>query len=126
LKLNHTVIEIHGAERVEGVTIAAVDSQRCPVPGTEEFVECDTLLLSVGLIPENEITRTAGIAMDPATAGPVTDEGLMTSMPGVFACGNVLKVHDLVDNVTLQAEKAGRSAAAWIKRSQRTGRGAHG
>ena len=113
LKLGHTIIKIHGRNRVEGVTVAAVDESRQPVPGTEEFVECDTLLLSVGLIPENEITREAGIDIDPLTAGPVVDEKMQTSMPGVFACGNVVHVHDLVDNVTLQAELAGISAAGF-------------
>lgn len=111
LKLSHTVVEIHGRERVEGVTIAAVDENLKPIGGTEELVECDTLLLSVGLIPENEITAEAGIEIDPVTAGPVVDEHMETSMPGVFACGNVVHVHDLVDNVTLEAEIAGRSAA---------------
>ncbi len=111
LKLSHTVVEIHGRDRVEGVTVAAVDENRKPLPGTGEYVECDTLLLSVGLIPENEITREAGIKIDPVTAGPYVDEYMETSMPGVFACGNVVHVHDLVDNVTIQAELAGRSAA---------------
>jgi NADPH-dependent 2,4-dienoyl-CoA reductase/sulfur reductase-like enzyme len=119
LKLSHTVVKIHGRERVEGVTVAAVDESKKPIPGTEEFVECDTLLLSVGLIPENEITREAGIRIDPATGGPYVDETMQTSMPGVFACGNVVHVHDLVDNVTMQAELAGRSAAAFAGR--RTG-----
>ena len=111
LKLSHTVVEIHGRERLEGATVAAVDENRKPIPGSSEYVECDTLLLSVGLIPENEITREAGIKMDPITAGPYVNEHMETSMPGVFACGNVVHVHDLVDNVTLQAELAGRSAA---------------
>lgn len=111
LKLSHTVIEIHGRERVEGVTTAAVDENLKPVDGTEEYVECDTLLLSVGLIPENEITAEAGIKIDPATSGPVVNEHMETSMPGVYACGNVVHVHDLVDNVTLEAEIAGMSAA---------------
>ena len=115
LKLSHTVIEIHGKERIEGVTVAAVDESRKPIPGTSEFVACDTLLLSVGLIPENEITREAGIKMDAITAGPFVDKLMKTSMPGVFACGNVVQVHDLVDNVTLQAELAGRSAAELIR-----------
>lgn len=115
LKLRHTVVEIHGRERLEGVTVAEVNENLEPVPGSEDYVECDSLLLSVGLIPENEITREAGIRMDPSTAGPVTDKGMSTSMPGVFACGNVVYVHDLVDNVTRQGELAGRSAAAWIK-----------
>ena len=115
LKLRHTVIRIHGGERLEGVTVAEVDDELKTVQGSEEFVECDTLLLSVGLIPENELTRAAGILMDPATDGPATDKGMATSMPGVFACGNVVRVHDLVDNVTRQGELAGRTAAAWIR-----------
>jgi len=114
LKLSHTVVEIHGKERVEGVTVAAVDEKRKPVRETYEYVPCDTLLLSVGLIPENDITREAGIRINPETAGPYIDERLETSMPGVFACGNVAYVHDLVDNVTIQAEKAGKSAAEYI------------
>jgi len=114
LKLRHTVVKIHGRERLEGVTVASVADDLKPVQGSNEYVECDTLLLSVGLIPENEITKAAGIRMDPVTAGPVTDKGMATSMPGVFACGNVVRVHDLVDNVTRQGELAGRTAAAWI------------
>ncbi len=114
LKLSHTIVEIHGRNRIEGVTVAAVDECKQPAPGTEEFVACDTLLLSVGLIPENEITREAGIDIDPLTAGPVVDKKMQTSMPGVFACGNVVHVHDLVDNVTLQAELAGTSAAGFV------------
>lgn len=122
LKLSHTVTGIHGRQRVEGVTVAAVGENRRPVPGTETFVECDTLLLSVGLIPENEITREAGIVIDPATSGPLTDMKMHTSMPGVFACGNVVKVHDLVDNVTLQGKLAGKSAADWILSKQEPNR----
>lgn len=121
LKLSHTVVEIHGRERLESVTVAAVDGNRKPVPGTEEYVECDTLLLSVGLIPENEITREAGIEIDPVTAGPFVNEYMETSIPGIFACGNVVYVHDLVDNVTKQAELAGRSAA--IKVGEHTHKG---
>lgn len=117
LKLRHTVVKIHGSERLAGVTVARVEDDLKPVPGSEEYVGCDTLLLSVGLIPENEITKAAGIRMDPATAGPVTDKGMATSMPGVFACGNVVRVHDLADNVTWQGELAGRTAAAWIQRN---------
>ncbi len=116
LKLSHTVVEIHGRERLEGVTVAAVDENRNPVEGSSEYVACDTLLLSVGLIPENEITREAGIKIDPVKAGPYVDENMETSMPGVFACGNVVRVHDLVDHVTLQAELAGRSAACRISK----------
>lgn len=115
LKLSHTVTEIHGKERIEGVTVAAVDENMRPVRGTEEYVECDTLLLSVGLIPENEITAEAGIKIDPVTAGPFVNEHMETLMPGVYACGNVVHVHDLVDNVTLQAEIAGNAAASRCK-----------
>lgn len=118
LKLRHTVIEIHGRERLEGVTVAAVDENRKPVLSTAEFVECDTLLLSVGLIPENELSREAGILLDPITAGPVVDESMETSIEGIFACGNVVHVHDLVDNVTVEARLAGRSAAKYIKEKQ--------
>ena len=89
LKLSHTVVKIHGRERVEGVTIAAVDASRKPVPGSEEFIPCDTLLLSVGLIPENELSRAAGVEMDPVTGGALVDQDRQTSLPGVFACGNV-------------------------------------
>ena len=115
LYLSHTVVDIKGRERVEGVTIAEVGPDRKPVPGTEEYVECDTLLLSVGLLPENELTRGAGIALDRITSGAVVDETMQTSMPGVFACGNVLHVHDLVDFVTKEAYRAGASAAAYVK-----------
>jgi NADPH-dependent 2,4-dienoyl-CoA reductase/sulfur reductase-like enzyme len=114
LRLSHTIVEIHGRDRIEGVTVSAVDEFKQPVQGAREFVACDTLLLSVGLIPENEITREAGINIDPLTAGPVVDQEMQTSMPGVFACGNVVHVHDLVDNVTLQAELAGLSAAGFV------------
>ena len=114
LKFNHTVVNILGRERVEGVVIAEVDpATRKPIPGTEETYPCDTLLLSVGLIPENELTRGAGVEMDPVTSGAVVDENRQTSIPGVFACGNVLHVHDLVDNVSNEAILAGRSAAAY-------------
>jgi len=120
LKLSHTVVKIHGKERVEGITVAEVDKDRRPIHESLEYVECDTLLLSVGLIPENEITREAGIEIDPVTAGPYVNEHMETLMPGVFACGNVVHVHDLVDNVTLQAELAGRSAAEMIKSTDNT------
>ncbi len=115
LKLSHTVVRIHGRERVEGVTIAAVDGSRKPIPGSEEFIPCDTLLLSVGLIPENELSRAAGVKMDPVTGGAVVDQNRQTSLPGVFACGNVLHVHDLVDYVSEEAELAGQSAAAYLR-----------
>ena len=114
LKLSCTVIQTHGTERLEGVTIANVDENRRPIPGTEQFVECDTLLLSVGLIPENELTRMAGIIIDPVTNGAIVDENRQTSRPGIFACGNVLQVHDLVDYVTAESQIAGEGAAAYI------------
>jgi sarcosine oxidase subunit alpha len=113
LLLGHTVVDIHGRERVEGVTVAQVDAQRKPVPGTEQRFDCDTLLLSVGLIPENELSRAAGVGLSPATSGPTVDESLQTDVPGVFACGNVLHVHDLVDHVTLESRLAGERAAAY-------------
>jgi NADPH-dependent 2,4-dienoyl-CoA reductase/sulfur reductase-like enzyme len=111
LHFNTTVIRIHGKERLEGVTIARVDEKRAPIPGTEQFVPCDTLLLSVGLLPENELTQEAGIAMDPVTGGALVDDSRQTSAPGIFACGNVLHVHDLVDNVSVEAKLAGEAAA---------------
>ncbi len=114
LKLSCTVIKTHGIERLEGVTIAQVDEKRQPIPGTEQYVECDTLLLSVGLIPENELTRMAGIIIDPVTNGAVVDEYRQTSRPGVFASGNVLQVHDLVDYVTEESQIAGEGAAKYI------------
>ncbi|NLF28544.1 MAG: FAD-dependent oxidoreductase, partial [Clostridiales bacterium] len=108
LRYNHTVTRIHGKERVEGVTVSEVDpATRLPIPGTSEFIACDTLLLSVGLIPENELSKGAGVAIDPVTGGAVVDERRETSVPGVFACGNVLHVHDLVDNVSVEAMLAG-------------------
>lgn len=111
LYLQSTVIEIHGDERLEAVTIAQVDETWKPIQGTEQRIECDTLLLSVGLIPENELSSGAGVELDPITNGPKVDDTLMTSIPGVFACGNVLHVHDLVDNVSKEAERAGGFAA---------------
>ena len=115
LKLSHTVVEIHGKERVEGVTIAKVDEKRRPIEETKEFIPCDTLLLSVGLIPENELTKSAGIDISAITNGAVVDQDRQTSIEGVFACGNVLHVHDLVDFVSEEAEIAGISAAQYIK-----------
>ncbi len=115
LKLSHTVVEIHGKERVCGVTIAKVDENRRPIAGTEEYIECDTLLLSVGLIPENELSKSAGVTLDRVTNGAVVDQDRQTSVEGIFACGNVLHVHDLVDFVSDEAEIAGKSAAAYIK-----------
>ena len=114
LKLSHTVVDIHGKERLTGVTIAKVDENRRPIPGTEEYIPCDTLLLSCGLIPENELTRGAGITLDRVTNGAIVDGGRETEIEGVFACGNVLHVHDLVDFVSEEAEVAGKSAAAYI------------
>ena len=114
LYLSHTVTEIRGKERVEGVVISEVDENRRPIPGTEEYVECDTLMLSVGLIPENELAKSAGIALDRVTGGAVVNQYNETSVPGIFACGNALHVHDLVDFVTREAYTAGRSAAEFV------------
>ena len=115
LKLSHTVVDIKGKERVESVTLAQVDENRKPIPGTEEEYTCDTLLLSVGLIPENELSDKLGVQLHPVTGGPVVNESLETSIPGVFACGNVLHVHDLVDFVSQEATMAGTCAAAYVK-----------
>ena len=115
LYLNTTVTQIHGKERLEGVTIAQVDENRCPIVRTERYIPCDTLLLSVGLIPENELTRMAGIPIDPVTGGALVDESCQTQIPGVFACGNVLHVHDLVDYVSEEGERAGASAARFLR-----------
>ena len=114
LKLSHTVVEIRGKERVEGVTIARMENGR-PVPGSEISYDCDTLLLSCGLIPENELSRQAGVALNPVTNGPAVNESLQTSLPGVFAAGNVLHVHDLVDYVSEEAAAAGRHAADYLQ-----------
>ncbi|MCF6463656.1 NAD(P)/FAD-dependent oxidoreductase [Clostridium sp. Cult1] len=115
LLLEHTVIDIIGRSRIEGVILAKVDEDRNVIKGTEKHIECDTLILSVGLIPENELSKSAGVKMDPLTSGPLVDETLETSVAGIFACGNVLHVHDLVDNVTKESYKAGESAAKYIK-----------
>ena len=123
LKLSHTVVDIHGKERLTGVTLAEVDGSGRPIPGTEEEFSCDTLLLSVGLIPENEISRGMGVEINPVTSGPRVNESLETNLEGVFACGNVLHVHDLVDYVSEEATAAGRNAAAYVK-EQRIGRSA--
>ena len=117
LKLSHTVVNIEGKERVQAVTIAQVGADRRPIPGTEERYTCDTLLLSVGLIPENELSRAAGIEINGVTNGPVVNESLETSEEGVFACGNVLHVHDLVDNVSEEASRAGTNAARFVARA---------
>ena len=114
LKLSHTVVQIHGKERLEGVTIARVDENRRPMEETREFIPCDTLLLSVGLIPENELSKAANVDLSAITSGPVVDQDRQTNVAGVFACGNVLHVHDLVDFVSQEAEIAGKAAAAYI------------
>ena len=114
LYLSHTVTKIHGKERLTGVSIAEVDENKNPIPETEIFVPCDTLLLSVGLVPENELSKKVGIQLDPVTKGAVTDEKRKTSVDWIFACGNVLHVHDLVDNVTEESEMAGKAAAGYI------------
>ena len=116
LKLSHTGTEIHGKERVTGITIAEVDGNRKPIPGTEEYYSCDTLLLSVGLIPENELTKGIGVSMNQITSGPNVNDHLQTEAEGVFACGNVLHVHDLVDYVSEEANLAGKNAAAYVKK----------
>ncbi len=115
LLLSHTVVDIKGKERVEAVVIAEVDERSKPIPGTEQEIKCDTLLLSCGLIPENELSNGLGVEMNRVTGGPVVNESLETSVPGVFACGNVLHVHDLVDYVSEEAAQAGRKAAEYIK-----------
>jgi thioredoxin reductase len=111
----HTVSEIHGYPRIEAVTMAEVDEKFNPIPGTERQIECDTLLLSVGLIPENELSLMAGVELDPVVGGPIVNEARQTSVPGIFAGGNVVHVHDLVDNVSWESEIAGASAAAFVK-----------
>jgi NADPH-dependent 2,4-dienoyl-CoA reductase/sulfur reductase-like enzyme len=115
LLLSHTVVDIEGKEHIKAVTVAEVGADRKPIPGTEERYTCDTLLLSCGLIPENELSVAAGIEMDPATGGPVVNELLETSIPGIFACGNVLHVHDLVDHVSEEAMRAGQNAAGYVR-----------
>ena len=123
LKLSHTVTEIRGKERVEGVTISQVDENLKPIPGTEEDYSCDTLLLSVGLIPENELSDSLGVKMSKITSGPIVNESLETTVEGVFACGNVLHVHDLVDYVSEEAAQAGKNAAKFVKQgAERTGK----
>ncbi|MBQ1410674.1 MAG: FAD-dependent oxidoreductase [Oscillospiraceae bacterium] len=115
LYLSHTVTDIRGKDRLEQVVVSQVDEKRSPIPGTERVFDCDTLLLSVGLLPENELSRQAGIAIDPRTNGPVVWENRESSLPGVFACGNVLHVHDLVDYVSAESETAGKAAAAYLR-----------
>ena len=118
LYLSTTVCEIHGKNRLEGVTIARVDENRRVIPETKRHIACDTLLLSVGLIPENELTRSAGIPIDPVTGGAMVDQHCQTAVSGIFACGNVLQVHDLVDYVSEEAERAGLGAAEFVKGRQ--------
>lgn len=113
LHLSTTVTRVIGHDRVEAVEVSQVDERLAPIPGTERIVPCDTLLLSVGLIPENELSVAAGVELDPRTRGAVVDQSLQTGVPGIFACGNVLHVHDLADNVTCESERAGTAAAAW-------------
>lgn len=117
LLLSHTVIDIKGKERVSSVVIAEVDERSKPIPGTEQEITCDTLLLSCGLIPENELSRSADVKINPATNGPVVNESFETSVPGIFACGNVLHVHDLVDYVSEESARAGKSAAKYVRSS---------
>ncbi len=125
LKLSHTVVDIKGKERLEGVTLAEVDSNGKPIPGTEEEYSCDTLLLSVGLIPENELSNGMGVEMNPVTSGPKVNESLETNIEGVFACGNVLHVHDLVDFVSEEAMVAGKNAAVYVKAGAKKRGGGH-
>ena len=120
LKLSHTVVDIEGKERVEAVTIAEVGPDRRPIPGTEIRYTCDTLLLSCGLLPENELSKSAGVALSPVTSGPVVNDSLETSIDGIFACGNVLHVHDLVDYVSQEATAAGKNAANYILHGKQT------
>ncbi|HYA22434.1 MAG TPA: FAD-dependent oxidoreductase [Thermoproteota archaeon] len=115
LLLSHTVTAVHGAERVSGVSVAGVDEKGNPIAGTERTIPCDTLVLSVGLIPENELSEEAGIVLDPLTGGPVVDQHMETSVPGIFACGNAVHVHDLVDHVTETGMTAGSSAAKFAR-----------
>ena len=118
LKLSHTVVDIEGKNHVEAVTIAEVGPDRKPIPGTEERYTCDTLLLSCGLIPENELSKSAGVALNPVTSGPIVNDSLETNIDGIFACGNVLHVHDLVDYVSQEASAAGKNAANYIKNGE--------
>lgn len=114
LYLGHTIVDIDGKLRVEKVTVARVDEKKQPIPGTEFEIPCDTVLLSVGLIPENEVSKSAGVTLDPVTKGPIVDQSMMTKVPGIFACGNVVHVNDLVDNVSRESEVAGTSAARYV------------
>lgn len=118
LHLSHAVVSVHGKDRITGVTVARIDSERSPIPGTEREIDCDLLVLAAGLIPENELSREINIEMDPHTRGPLLDENLMTSIPGIFSAGNVAVVFDLVDYVSLAGERAARGALAYIKDNQ--------
>ena len=120
LHLSHTVVDIKGERRVKSVTVAQVDSQMKPIGGTEKEITCDTLLLSVGLIPENELSKLIDVSIDPVTGGPEVDEAQETSVPGVFACGNVVHVHDLVDDVSKVGEISGKGAAEYIQKKLKT------
>ena len=122
LLLSTTVVNIHGRERLEGVTLAQVDEKRKPISGTERYIPCDTLLLSVGLLPENELSQNSGIQLDSVTGGPVVYDDLSTSVEGIFACGNVLHVHDLVDFVSEEAARAGQNAASYVLGRQKRGK----
>lgn len=115
LYLSHTIVDIKGEDRLEGVVVAEVDKNMQPIKGTEKYYECDTLLLSVGLIPENELSKSIGIEFDKTTSGPIVNESMETSVDGVFACGNVVHVHDLVDYVSEESKRAGKFAAKYIK-----------
>lgn len=125
LYLSHTVSKVFGKDRLEKIEMVAVDENRNPIPGSEQYFDVDTLLLSVGLIPENHLADQAGIVMDPSTKGPVVDDRYMTSADGIFACGNGLHVHDLVDYVTLQAAKAAQGAAEYLKKGRPQGNALH-
>lgn len=126
LHLSTTVTRVIGHDRIEAVEVSQVDEHLVPIPGTERVVPCDTLLLSVGLIPENELSVAAGVELDPRTRGAVVDQNLQTGVPGIFACGNVLHVHDLADNVTTESERAGAAAAAWALEAVDTAAGVAG
>ncbi len=122
LKLSHTVTKVHGKERVTGVTISEVGPDRRPIPGTEEYYDCDTLLLSCGLLPENELTKSAHVKLNPVTGGAEVKDNLETSISGIFSCGNVLHVHDLVDYVSEEASRAGKNAAEFVKNTKQAER----
>ncbi|MFA9377650.1 MAG: NAD(P)/FAD-dependent oxidoreductase [Lachnotalea sp.] len=121
LKLSHTIIDVDGKERLKGVVVAQVDENNKPIKGTEEYVTCDTLLLSVGLVPENELSQNTGISLNPVTAGPFVNESMETNLEGIFACGNVLHVHDLVDFVSQEATVAGKNAAKYLRNLEKGG-----